>query len=146
MEEAYKEAVSAGERGECPVGAVIVKDGTIIARAGNEEEEACDPTAHAEILCLRRAGEALGNRFLEGCTVFTTLWPCPMCLGAMLQAQVERVVAGSRSFRWVKEVRFDSTNLLCVGPVMEDKCRELFVAWARKNGRYEILEYEMTEK
>lgn len=142
MKEAYKEAVAAGKRGECPVGAVLVKDGEIIGRAGNEELERCDPTAHAEMLCLRRGGKHLGYHFLEGCIMYTTLWPCPMCQGAMLQAGIEMVVSGARSFKWIKEVRFDSKNLEMVGPVLEEECRNLFIEWAETKGRQEILEYE----
>ncbi len=69
MEEAFKEALAAGERGECPVGAVLVKDGKIVVRSGNEEIATQDPTAHAEMLCLRRAGKVLGSHILKDCTV-----------------------------------------------------------------------------
>lgn len=141
MTEAYGEAIAAGERGECPVGAVLVKDGVIIARAGNEELARKDPTAHAEILCLRRAGEVLGRHFFPDCTMYSTLWPCPMCEGAMLQAQVPKVVSGCRTFKWIMENRFDRSNLMKVGPVMEKKCRSLFLKWAKAN-RKEILEQE----
>jgi tRNA(adenine34) deaminase len=142
MEEAYREAVAAGGRGECPVGAVLVKDGKIVARAGNQELEKKDPTAHAEMLCLRRAGQYLGTHVLSGCIMYTTLWPCPMCQGAMLQAQVARVVSGSTTFRWIMEVRFNQANLEKIGPVREAECRALFIDWAAKNGRLEILEME----
>ncbi|MBM9606034.1 nucleoside deaminase [Desulfopila inferna] len=142
MEEAYREAVAAGRRGECPVGAVLVKDGVIVARGGNEEQAAKDPTAHAEMLCLRRAGAALGSTDFSGCVMYTTLWPCPMCQGAMLQAQVAKVVSGSRTFKWILEVRFDHAHLLKIGPVREEDCRRLFVDWARRNDRLEILEME----
>ena len=144
MKEAYKEAQAAGKRGECPVGAVLVKDGKIVARAGNEELAAKDPTAHAEMLCLRRAGEHLGTHIFDQCTMYTTLWPCPMCQGAMLQAQIPRVVAGAQALRWVFEVRFDSNNLEMVGPIMEQECRKLFTDWAKRCGRLEILEREDT--
>jgi tRNA(adenine34) deaminase len=142
MDEAYKEALAAGKRGECPVGAVLVKDGAIIARAGNEELAANDPTAHAEMLCLRRAGKHLGTHVFADCTMYTTLWPCPMCQGAMLQAQIPRVVAGAKPFRWVFEVRFDPENLEMVGPIMEQECRKLFTDWAKRSDRLEILEKE----
>ena len=142
MKEAYKEALAAKQRGECPVGAVLVKDGTIIARAGNEELAAKDPTAHAEMLCLRRAGKHLGTHVFDTCTMYTTLWPCPMCQGAMLQAQIPRVVAGAQGLRWVFEVRFNPANLNMEGPIMEQECRKLFTDWAKRNGRLEILERE----
>jgi tRNA(adenine34) deaminase len=142
MEEAYQEALAAGRRGECPVGAVLVKNGVVIARAGNEELARNDPTAHAEMLCLRRAGRHLGSHILAGCVMYTTLWPCPMCQGAMLQAQVGKVVSGSTSFNWINEVRFNAGNLEKVGPVKQKECRRLFIQWAEKNNRDEILERE----
>jgi tRNA(Arg) A34 adenosine deaminase TadA len=142
MEEAYLEALAAGQRGECPVGAVLVKNGVVIARAGNEELARKDPTAHAEMLCLRRAGRHLGSHVLAGCIMYTTLWPCPMCHGAMLQAQVARVVSGSTSFKWITEVRFDKDNLEMAGPIRQKECRRLFVDWALRNHRDEILEKE----
>ncbi len=140
MAEAYKEAVQAGKRGECPVGSVLVKENTIIARAGNEELERCDPTAHAEILCLRKAGLLLQKHTLFDCTMYTTLWPCPMCESAMLQAQISRVVSGARSFPWIKNIRFNENNIIREGPIMEEECRKIFVEWAIRNKRYEILE------
>lgn len=143
MEEAYKEAVAAGKRGECPVGAVLVKGGKIVARSGNEELARHDPTAHAEVLCLRRAGKKLKRHFFPDCVMYTTLWPCPMCEGAMLQAQVPKVVSGARTFKWILENRFDKQNLEKIGPVLEEKCRTLFVNWAKQNGRIEILEKEV---
>ncbi len=142
MMAAFNEALAAGQRGECPVGAVLVKGAKIIARAGNEELARSDATAHAEILCLRRGGKALGSHVLKGCTMYTTLWPCPMCQGAMLQARVERVVAGATSFRWIRQVRFNTSNLQITGPVMQRQCRLLFVEWAKANGRLEILSME----
>ncbi len=142
MAEAYKEAVLAAQRGECPVGAILVKDNVILARAGNEEVKRCDPTAHAEILCIRRAGIDLENHKLTGCTIYTTLWPCPMCVGAMLQAEISRVVSGARSFSWITNTRFNEDNIIKDGPILEEECRELFIDWAKKNSRYEILDEE----
>jgi len=142
MVEAFKEAFAAYERGECPVGAVFVKDNQIISRAGNEELAQCDPTAHAEILCLRRAGKALNRHLFPDCTMYTTLFPCPMCDNAMLQAQVPRVVSGARTFAWIAETRFNEGNLLREGPVMEKECRSIFIEWLIKNKRHEILERE----
>ena len=142
MEEALREAWAAGKRGECPVGAVLVRDGKIVARAGNEEIAAKDPTAHAEMLCLRRAGTEIGSHVFTECTMYTTLWPCPMCQGAMLQAQVPRVVVGATSFTWITEVRFAKENLVIEGPVSQESCRRLFIDWARRCNRLEILDYE----
>ena len=142
MDQAFEEAVAAGDRGECPVGAVLVKDGIIVARAGNEELQNCDPTAHAEILCLRRAGEVLGTHVLEGCTMYTTLWPCPMCKGAILQARISTVVSGATTFKWILEERFNSDLLQIKGPTRQAECRRLFIEWAEKNNRLEILAKE----
>ena len=142
MEEAFKEAKAAEVRGECPIGAVLVHNGQIIGRAGNEELKEKDPTAHAEILAMRRAGKKLGRHTFQDCTVYTTLWPCPMCTNAMLQARVPRVVSGAQTFAWVKETRFNPNNIQCEGPIMNDECRSLFIQWCRTNKRYEILERE----
>ena len=95
MGKALELAQEAARAGEVPVGAVVVKDGEIIACARNEREERRDPTAHAEMLALRRAGEALGRWVLEGCTLYVTLEPCPMCAGAIVQARPELVVFGA---------------------------------------------------
>ncbi len=142
MEEAFKEALKAYDRGECPVGAVIVREGIIIARAGNREVELNDPTAHAEILVLRAAGRLLGKHTFPDCTVFTTLWPCPMCENALLRAKVPEVVSGARSFKYILEDTFDPSRLVKSGPVMEDKCRGIFIKWIRETGRDFILEAE----
>ena len=95
MAAALEEARRAGDAGEVPVGAVLVRDGRIVARAGNERERRGDPTAHAEVLVLRAAAEAAGTWRLDGATVVVTLEPCPMCAGALLAARVERVVFGA---------------------------------------------------
>jgi tRNA(adenine34) deaminase len=86
-------AREASARGEVPVGAVLVgADGAIVARAANAPIATHDPTAHAEILALRAAGRALGNYRLPGCTLYVTLEPCAMCVGALVHARVARVV------------------------------------------------------
>lgn len=90
MTVAFKEAQAAYDRGECPVGAAIVRNGAIVASAGNREIELKDPTAHAEILVLREAGQLLDQHTFPDCTVYTTLWPCPMCANALLRAKVQR--------------------------------------------------------
>ena len=95
MAAALQEARTAGDAGEVPVGAAIVRDGRIVARAGNERERRGDPTAHAEVLVLRAAAEAAGTWRLDGATLVVTLEPCPMCAGALLAARVERVVFGA---------------------------------------------------
>ena len=95
MRLALAEARAAAESGEVPVGAVVVKDGRVIATGRNAPIEGLDPTAHAEIVALRGAAQALGNYRLEGCTLYVTLEPCAMCSGAMLHARLARVVFGA---------------------------------------------------
>ena len=95
MPEALEEARAAAERDEVPVGAVVVKDGQIISRAGNGVMARKDPTAHAEILAIRAACEALGSERLSGCDLYVTLEPCPMCASAISQARIARVYYGA---------------------------------------------------
>ena len=95
MQIAIQEAIKAEEMGEVPVGAILVKDDLIIARAHNKPISTNDPTAHAEIHLLRAAGEELKNYRLPGTTLYVTLEPCAMCLGAIMHARIERVVFGA---------------------------------------------------
>ena len=95
MERALAEARAAGERGEVPVGAVLVRDGEVLAAAGNGPVGAHDPTAHAEIRVLREAGQRVGNYRLPGAVIYVTLEPCAMCIGALIHARVQRVVFGA---------------------------------------------------
>jgi tRNA(adenine34) deaminase len=88
-------AVDAASHGDVPVGAVVVRDGELLATAHNERELRADPTAHAEILALRAASEALGSWRLLDCTLYVTLEPCAMCAGALVLARVPRVVWGT---------------------------------------------------
>jgi tRNA(adenine34) deaminase len=92
MEAALAEARLAAEAGEVPIGAVIVHNGAILARGQNCVLRANDPTAHAEIVALRAAAEALGNYRLNGCTLYVTLEPCAMCAGAMIHARIDKLV------------------------------------------------------
>jgi len=89
-------ADQAGAAGEVPVGAVLVGPQGEIARGGNQPISDCDPTAHAEVVTLRRAGRALGNYRLPGSTLYATVEPCTMCAGAMIHARVARLVFGAR--------------------------------------------------
>lgn len=95
MDLAFKEAQSAADRGEVPVGAVLVKDNQIIARDSNRTLELNDPTAHAEILTIRAAGAILGSQRLTGCDLYVTLEPCPMCAAAISFARINRLYYGA---------------------------------------------------
>jgi tRNA(adenine34) deaminase len=92
MDLALGEARAAGDSGDVPVGAVVILDGQVIAAAGNGREATADPTAHAEILALRRAAKAVGSWRLSEATLYVTLEPCPMCAGALVAARVGRLV------------------------------------------------------
>lgn len=92
MQGALAEARLAAEAGEVPIGAVVVRDGEIIARGQNRVLRDVDPTAHAEIVALRAAAGAVGNYRLMGCTLYVTLEPCAMCAGAMIHARLDRLV------------------------------------------------------
>jgi len=95
MTVALEEARQAGQAGDVPVGAVVVVDGVMVARAGNRREQDGDPTAHAEVLALRAAAAAIGSWRLDRATLVVTLEPCPMCAGALVGARVARVVFGA---------------------------------------------------
>ncbi|HET7483101.1 MAG TPA: tRNA adenosine(34) deaminase TadA [Actinomycetota bacterium] len=94
MRLALAEAIRAVEHDDVPVGALLVNGGEVVAAARNERELRGDPTAHAEMLCLQEASRALRRRRLTGSTLYVTLEPCPMCAGAIVAAQVERLVYG----------------------------------------------------
>ncbi|MEO8536664.1 MAG: tRNA adenosine(34) deaminase TadA [Betaproteobacteria bacterium] len=96
MAHALTLAQAAGARGEVPVGAIVVSDGTIVGRGGNAPIASHDPTAHAEMAALREAAAALRNYRLPGCELFVTLEPCAMCAGAVLQARLARLIFGAR--------------------------------------------------
>ena len=95
MREALAEAKIALEDGEIPIGAVVVCKGRIIGRGHNMTERLNDPTAHAEMIAITAATEALGGKYLEDCTLYVTVEPCPMCAGALNWAQVPRIVYGA---------------------------------------------------
>lgn len=95
MDEALTEARAAGARGETPVGAVVVLDGAIIGRGGNETRARLDPTAHAEILAIRRACEAIGSERLVGADLYVTLEPCALCAAAISFARIRRLYFGA---------------------------------------------------
>lgn len=95
MRQAIELAEQAGERGDVPIGAVVVRGEEVIGAAGNERELRADPTAHAELLALRQAAERLGGWRIEEATVYVTLEPCAMCAGAIVLARVGRVAYGA---------------------------------------------------
>lgn len=95
MDRALALAVRAGQQGEVPVGALVVRDGVLLGEGWNRNLELHDASAHAEILALRAAGEATGNHRLPGCTLYVTLEPCCMCAGAMIHARLARLVYGA---------------------------------------------------
>lgn len=91
MRAALDEALLAQCAGEVPIGAVVVKDGKVIAAAHNQPRTLCDPTAHAEVLAIRAAAQALGQERLDGCDIWVSLEPCAMCAGAIVHARIARV-------------------------------------------------------
>ena len=95
MSVALEEATKAAGLGEVPVGAAVILDGQVISRAHNQTRRAPDPTGHAEILAIRRAAASLGRERLDGCDLYVTLEPCPMCAGAIAHARIRRLYFGA---------------------------------------------------
>ena len=131
--EALEQARAALAAGEVPVGAVLVGEGRVLARAYNRPISLNDPTAHAEVLVLREAAARLGNYRLPGTTVYVTLEPCIMCVGALVQARVARLVFGAPDpkggacislYRLPEDPRLNH-RLEVTGGVREAECREL---------------------
>ena len=133
MRAALAQAKLALDAGEVPVGAVVVCGGEVIAAAHNERETACDPTAHAEVLALRRAAKRLGRRRLSGCTLYVTLEPCPMCAGAIVMADVDSVYYGAAdetagcagSVYALPEDPAFGRRIACMGGLIEAECKEI---------------------
>ena len=143
MVEAIKQAVSALESDEVPVGAVIVHQGRIIGRAHNQRETLSDPTAHAEMIAITQAAAYLGNWRLEGCTMYVTLEPCAMCAGALVLARIERLVYGPADpkagacetlYRIVDDERLNH-RIEVTGGLMEEPCRQLLQDFFSKKRR-----------
>lgn len=133
MREALQEAEKAGALGEVPVGAVVVVDGEIVSRAHNLRETLKDATAHAEIIALREAARRSGDWRLEDAVVYTTVEPCPMCAGALVQFRVRKVVYGTADpkagaagsiVNLLQEPRFNHQVGVVAG-VLETECREV---------------------
>ena len=139
MRAALEQAQLALTAGEVPIGAILVMDDAIVARAFNQPIGACDPTAHAEVLALRAAAARLGNYRLTGSTLYVTVEPCLMCVGALVHARVREVVYGAvepRSGALVSSVRGHEIpglnhRLTVTGGVLEADCRDVIQQFFR---------------
>ena len=128
MHLALREAAASGT--DVPVGAIVVYQGNVVARAHNEREASGAPFAHAEMLAMARACEALGTRRLHGCTLYVTLEPCPMCAGALVMAELDQCVFGAYDARQgccgsVYDLPHDPSfyhRTVCLGGVLEEAC------------------------
>ncbi|MDH5471486.1 MAG: tRNA adenosine(34) deaminase TadA [Gammaproteobacteria bacterium] len=140
MQKALELACKAQAEDEVPVGAIIVKDNQLIAEGYNQPIKSNDPSAHAEMVALRNAGQVVNNYRLVDTTLYVTLEPCSMCVGAMIHARVKRLVFGA--FDPKTGAAGSAINLIAdavhnhrievVGGVMEDECRELLQAFFRQ--------------
>ena len=139
MQYALTLAAKAGEQGEVPVGAVLIRDNAIIGEGWNQPITLHDPSAHAEMLALRAAGQAVGNYRLPHTTLYVTLEPCPMCVGAMIHARVERLVFGAfdpktgaagSAFNLLTDGRHNH-RIAVVGGILEAECAETLRAFFR---------------
>ncbi|MBI2207195.1 MAG: tRNA adenosine(34) deaminase TadA [Candidatus Rokubacteria bacterium] len=137
VRDALTEARRGAERGEVPIGAVVVVDGVVVGRAHNQPIASADPTAHAEVLALREAARAAGNYRLPGATLYVTLEPCVMCCGAALHARVARVVYGAADpkagaveslYRLLEDARWNH-RVAVRGGVLADECGVLLRAF-----------------
>ena len=133
MKEALREARHAMSHGDVPVGAVVVKDGRIIGKGHNSRELLRDATAHAEMIAITAACESIGNWRLDGCDIFVTLEPCPMCASAIQQARIKRIVFGAyeRSMGACESLmnlpgdRRFGRPVEIIAPVLEEECTTL---------------------
>ena len=133
MKEALKEAQKAYKKLEVPVGAIIVKNGKIVARAHNLKETKNDTTKHAEILAIEKASKKLGNWRLIDCEMYVTLEPCPMCAGAIVNSRIKKVNIGAMDektgacgskLNLLQDFNFDTKVDMEIG-ILENECREL---------------------
>jgi tRNA(adenine34) deaminase len=137
MELAIEEALLASREGEVPVGAVLVRDGEVVARDHNRSISFNDPTAHAEILVLRAGANRVGNYRLNGCELYVTIEPCPMCVGAMVHSRVSRLIFGARDakggaveslYRLLGDPRLNHQVQVTEG-VLGERCQEIMHAF-----------------
>ena len=133
MKEALKEAKKAYKKLEVPVGVVIVKDNNIISRAYNKKEEKNNPTQHAEIIAIEKACKKLKNWRLNGCQMYVTLEPCPMCAGAIVNSRIEKVYIGTKDektgacgskLNLLQEYNFDTQVEIEIG-LLQDECKNI---------------------
>ena len=140
MRAALEQALEAGRRGEVPVGSVVVVDDEIVGAGFNQPIGGQDPTAHAEIVAMREAAKRLGNYRLRGATLYVTIEPCQMCVGAMVHARVARVVYGTRepkagaieSAMRAHEHPALNHRLTATGGVLEEECRAVIQEFFRE--------------
>jgi tRNA(adenine34) deaminase len=139
MEMALREAHVALQRREVPVGAVVVRDGVVLGKGSNQTELLEDPTAHAEMIALTAAASAIGSRKLDGCALYVTLEPCPMCAGAIVLARLPLLVFGAYDpkagacttlYTITNDTRLNH-RVHTVGGVMEEKCGALLKEFFR---------------
>ena len=141
MQAAIAEAEQGMAEGGIPIGSVLVHDGRIVGRGHNRRVQQGSTVLHAEMDCLENAGRRPASFYRE-CTLYTTLFPCPMCEMAIKNVRIARVVYGGSPYRWVREVKFGQVPYETIGPVLETECRGLFTAKLRELGRQDILDYE----
>lgn len=140
MRVALDEARLAFEEDEVPIGAVVVCDGRIIAQAHNMREQLCDPTAHAEILAMRKAAQYLGGWRLHRCDLYVTVEPCPMCAGAIVQARFNSLVFGAPDakagccgtvYNLLDEIKFNHRVPVTKG-ILQDECAKIMSDFFRR--------------
>ena len=139
MQIAINESIASKSNDEVPVGAVIVRNGQLIAQAHNQPISTNDPTAHAEILAIRKAGKKEKNYRLVGATLYVTLEPCLMCLGALMHARIERIVFGAKNTKngfcgslldMTNDKQFNHRAIV-TGGILEKQCQEILRSFFR---------------
>ena len=140
MKIAIELATTAGDAGEVPVGAIVISpNGEIISTGENRRERDRDPTAHAEIVAIRAAGKYLDNWHLDGCTIYVTLEPCPMCAGAIVAARLGLLVYGANDVKTgcirtvlnIPDSAASNHKLAVIGGILESTCRQQLQDWFR---------------
>ena len=146
MRLALEQAQAAFQQDEVPVGALIVREGKVLAAAHNQREQLNDPTAHAEMIAITQASAALQSWRLQGCVLYVTLEPCPMCAGAILQSRIEKVVYGADDpkagavnslYQLLDDTRWNHRSEV-VGGVLQEACGSIlteFFAAKRRQGK-----------